>query len=61
MPIMQDQSLMANDFATNDPACTEAYRGEAATSDLLRRYPECLTNRTMEDVARALRLSRTTL
>ncbi len=52
---------MSDDFANNDPTLMETPRHEAAVRGLLGRYPEPLTKRAMEDVARARGLRRTTL
>ena len=48
---------MSDDVAENDPAWIEACRREEAIRDLLRRYPDRLTVRAVEDLARELGLS----
>jgi len=42
---------MSDDVAENDPAWVEACRREEAIRDLLRRYPDRLTVRAVEDLA----------
>jgi putative transposase len=51
---------MSDNVAENDPAWAKACRREEAIRDLLRRYPDRLTVRAVEDVARELGLSRAT-
>jgi len=51
---------MSDDIAENDPAWAEACRREEAIRDLLRRYPNRLPVRAVEDVAWELGLSRAT-
>jgi len=51
---------MSDDVAENDPAWAEACRREEAIRDLLRRYPDRLTVRAVEDLASDLGLSRAT-
>ncbi|MBV8093016.1 MAG: helix-turn-helix domain-containing protein [Acetobacteraceae bacterium] len=52
---------MSDNLAEKDPAWMEACRREAAIRDLLRRYPDRLTKRAVEDAASELGLSRSTL
>jgi putative transposase len=52
---------MPDDVAEDDPAWIEACRREEAIRDLLRRHPDRLKNRAVEDVAWELGLSRATL
>ena len=51
---------MSVDVAGDDPTWTEACRREEVIRDLLRRYPERLTVKAVEDVAWELGLSRAT-
>jgi putative transposase len=51
---------MSNDVAEDDTAWMEACRREEAIRELLRRYPDRLTVRAVEDVASELGLSRAT-
>ena len=51
---------MSVDVAEDDPTWKEACRREEVIRDLLRRHPERLTVRAVEDVAWELGLSRAT-